>query len=483
VPLLNLGPLFNTPEEVGFFMARKLSVLLGGSGLVLAGILISCSSSSPKPTSGLATANVVVSDPATCQAPSGPFSHVYVTITDVQASTNPNAGDNDPSFVDLTPGLSSSPKQVDLLGEANNQCFLASLGSTTQLQAGNYQQIRIILANNNTTVANNACTGAANCVVLNNGTTGTLQLSSEATTGIKIPSGQIAGGQFSIGAGQTEDLDIDFNACASIVQEGNGQYRLKPVLHAGEVSTTATSINGTVLDSVTGKAVAGQVTVALEQKDATGVDRIFMAESADSSGGFTFCPLPAGTYDLVIVAETSTNLAYAPVVITGLSPGDTAGSVVLQASAATAPATITGSITSQGSSSAIPVDAQVSFLQQLTNGPTVTIPLLPNASQPSSMLALTTAAGSTCATGTDCAAYSAELSASPAFVGAYASSGATLVQGATSSAAYTVDAIAFVPSSGGTLDCSPSELKTSTAVMPVPASSVSAATLAFTGCQ
>ena len=68
-----------------------------------------------------------------------------------------------------------------------------------------------------------------------------LLLSSEAQTGIKIPSGQIAVGAFTIAAGQTKDLDIDFLTCVSIVQEGNGQYRLKPVLHAGEVSTTSVS--------------------------------------------------------------------------------------------------------------------------------------------------------------------------------------------------------------------------------------------------
>jgi hypothetical protein len=50
--------------------------------------------------------------------------------------------------------------------------------------------------------------------------------------GLKIPFGQIASGGFTIGAGQTKDLDIDFNTCASIVIEGHGQYRLKPVLHA-----------------------------------------------------------------------------------------------------------------------------------------------------------------------------------------------------------------------------------------------------------
>src|SRR2546430_12824576 len=60
-------------------------------------------------TSGLATANVVLSDPATCQAPTGPFSHVYVTITDVNASVNANAGDTDSTWIDLTPDLSKSP--------------------------------------------------------------------------------------------------------------------------------------------------------------------------------------------------------------------------------------------------------------------------------------------------------------------------------------------------------------------------------------
>jgi len=56
-----------------------------------------------------------------------------------------------------------------------------------------------------------------------------LQLSSESKTGIKIPSGQIAGGDFTVGSGEDKDLNIDFNACASVVVQGNGQYRLKPV--------------------------------------------------------------------------------------------------------------------------------------------------------------------------------------------------------------------------------------------------------------
>ena len=53
---------------------------------------------------------------------------------------------------------------------------------------------------------------------------------------------------------------------------------------------------------------------------------------------------------------------------------------------------------------------------------------------------------------------------------------------------YTVNAIAFVPGGGGTLDCSPSEMQTSStasnANLAVAAgTSVTAATLAFMGCQ
>ena len=136
---------------------------------------------------------------------------------------------------------------MDLLGLANSSCFLADLGDKLELQPGSYQQIRVILAADSasSSVSNNKCGNASNCVVLAvDSSVHPLALSSEATTGIKIPSGQVAGGQFTIGAGQTKDLNIDFNACASIVVQGNGQYRLKPVLHAGEVATASALLPG-----------------------------------------------------------------------------------------------------------------------------------------------------------------------------------------------------------------------------------------------
>ena len=464
---------------------RSVYPWLTAAAILTAAVLVGCGVTNSAPTSGRATVNVVLSDPATCEAPNGPFSQVWVTITDVKASTNANAGDNDSSFVDLTPGLSAKPQQVNLLGIANNQCFLASLGSTQELQAGSYQQIRVFLAPNSATVANNKCTNGVNCVVFNDNSQAELQLSSEAQTGIKIPSGQIANGQFAIDKGQTKDLDIDFNTCISIVAEGNGQYRLKPVLHAGEVSTTATSINGTILDKATGKPVDGMVVVALEQKDSTGVDRIFMTASADASGGFVFCPLPSGAYDMVIVAETTAGMAYAPVVTTGISPGETVGTVNLQAP--TAAAKLTGMVTSTGNSTGVPVLVQLSFLQQVSSGFSVTIPLLPNTNQSAATLSFATAPGTgtnPCPANTDCYTYSADMPVSPLYAGAWASSGAVLAQ--ISAAAYTADAIAFEATSSTTRDCSvatPAEVTSTPTVTPLAGSSVSINPLAFSNCQ
>ncbi|HEV2276455.1 MAG TPA: DUF4382 domain-containing protein [Acidobacteriaceae bacterium] len=460
------------------------------AGLLLAGLLIAAcgGSGSSVTTTGTTTATVMLSDPATCSGPTGPFAHVYVTITDVQANVSATAASTDSGWQDLTPGLSSQPKQIDLLGQANNQCFLATLGDTSQLQAGNYQQIRMILADNSATVANNACNGSSNCVVLSSdNSVHTLLLSSESKTGLKIPSGQIASGGFNIAAGQTKDLDIDFNTCESIVQEGNGQYRLKPVLHAGEVSTTSTSINGKVLDAATGNPLNGQAMVALEQPDSTGVDRVVMATLTGADGSFVFCPIPSGSYDIVIVGERTDGTAYGPSIITGVANGQTTGTVNLYAGAVGTSGAVkfTGGVSSQNASNQGTIaDVQVSALESATPGGTAfTIPLLPNAQQPSATLALETGTSSSCAAGTDCVGYSMMLPAAGPYLGAYSATGVKLAQ-ASPLASYMLDGLAFVPSSGGIADCSPSELKTQAYVLTSTGSfTIPAQTLAFTQCQ
>src|SRR5689334_19074553 len=111
--------------------------------LITVSILIACSSGGTQ--TGLV--NTSISDPAPCSAPNGPFSHIYVTVTDVMIHASSSAGPNDAGWIDLTPNLKNDgPMQVDLLNEPSNECFLASLGANRELQAGNYQQIRIMLA-------------------------------------------------------------------------------------------------------------------------------------------------------------------------------------------------------------------------------------------------------------------------------------------------------------------------------------------------
>lgn len=453
-------------------------------------LLPGCSSSGKSASAG-AFVNVRVSDPATCSGPQGAFGHIYVTITDVQIHPSASAGNNDSGWIDLTPSLSQNPAQVDLLGQANNQCFLATLGATMALQPGSYQQIRIMLASDNFVVANNLCGSTANCVMLSSSpnVAQPLLLSSQAQTGLKIAPGQISGGQFVIAAGETKDLDIDFNACESIVTEGQNRYRLKPVLHAGEVSLTSSSINGMIVDSVTNHAISGGATVvALEQKDNSGVDRVIMETVTDVSGAFSFCPVAAGTYDVVAVAVSGTQVAYAATVITGVQPGNALGIVPLaaQTGTSTAPASITGQITTSTGSAATAADVSLSALQPISSATMVTIPL---AGQSAATANLTTAAGAACPPNTDCASYTLSVPALNPSVGVFTAGAsqkpAAPVAGAVN---YTIDAFSFTTDATSTPDCSPSEKQTSTSTTNTPLTvaagqSITAATLAFSGCH
>lgn len=459
---------------------------------VIAAVLISCGGGSSGGLGGttqqIGFVNTSFSDPATCQAPNGPYSNVYITIVDALAHTNASAGANDAGWVDLTPNLRNNPVQIDLLSlPQNNQCFLAMLGSQTQLPAGSYQQIRLILLANNmgAQVANNKCQGNdANCVVLAaDNSVHTLLLSSEAQTGIKIPSGQIAGGNFTVPANSTVDLNIDIDCCSSIVITGNGQYRLKPVMHAGEVSlqdVTSISIRGRVIDkNTTQPIVGGKVMVALEKKDATNIDRVFMETVADAQGNFVFCPVPDGSYDVVAVAIDGNGVAYAATVTTGVQPGTTMGDVPLIATtgANTGPATITGNVTTSTGSAPAATDIQLAALQTITGGTMVTVPL---AAQSASTASLTTASGA-CPANTDCASYTIEVPGVNPNVGAFNAGGTTYSQDTVNPVTYTMDGLAFIVSSGGTSDCTPSEQK-ATPVTVTPGNSTSAPDLVFTGC-
>ncbi|MGH9468348.1 MAG: hypothetical protein ACRD1Y_13425 [Terriglobales bacterium] len=221
--------------------------------------------------------------------------------------------------------------------------------------------------------------------------------------------------------------------------------------------------------------------VALEQKDSGGVDRIFMTTLTDASGHFVFCPVPAGTYDVVATAISSSNVIYAATVTLGVPVGTALGTMDLVA--AQSPVGITGQVTSTSGTAAVPVDLTLSALQTVNSSLQFTVPLV---QQSTGTASLATAAGTTCPAGTACVAYTLALPGAAANTGVYSAGGTSWTPA--SSGAYTVEGDAFAPSSGSTPDCSPStETTTQTSAAatldPGPGVSLTASTLAFSGCQ
>jgi len=392
----------------------------------------------------------------------------------VQGHTSATADDNSSGWQELAPQLNNAPMQIDLFSAASNTCLLTHLGSNAALPAGTYQQIRLLLVPNDgsggATPANNACgSNGFNCVVLHDGTVSELQLSSQANTGLKIPPGQVVGGPLTVNPGQDVDLNIDFNACASIVQEGNGKFRLKPVLTAEQVSTNTTGISGTVVDAVTKAPVAGgTVLVALEKKDPTGADAIFLETTVDASGMFNFCPLPSGaTFDVVAVAINGTGIAYDATIVLGVPGGSNLGNIPLQAEtgAATGPATLQGTVTALNGATGGTIDATLTAEQQVTVSGggmlAVAIPALPGTTTNIAVNSMTTSkCAAVAVVGANCGTYTLIVPASNPEVGAFAGGTVTYTPPAGGTIGYTVRADAFVPMGGGTTRCMPSTLTT-----------------------
>ena len=467
---------------------------------VLAAVLAACSGTDTVLTSGTGTIHVSLTDPPSCKVPHGQFEHVYVTIRSVQAHTNANAPDNSAGWQELTPQLNNTPMQIDLLAAGPSSCLLATLGSNSALPAGNYQQIRLLLVPNDggsgPLPATNQCAGHGfNCAELQDGSIQELLLSSQANTGLKIPPGQIVGGPISVESGEEVDLNIDFNTCASIIQQGDGQYRLNPTLTAGQVSTTDTSISGQVVDEATQlPIVGGTVLVALEQPDGTGADVILQQTAADSSGRFRFCPLSPGiTFDIVAVAINGADVAYNATVAVGVPSGTDLDRVPLNAETGTetGPATLQGFVTASTGASVATIDASVFALQTISLGGSVTRPVtIPaqSGSTPNISVESETSCPADAPADANCAEYILIEPASNPRVGIFSAGAILYSPPPGGDVFYSVRADAEIPLSGGVSTCTPSS-KTTTLdsngdpLKATPSTTVRPANLDFTGCS
>jgi Domain of unknown function (DUF4382) len=447
----------------------------------------------PPQENPVGTVRTTLSDPPTCKGHLGTgeltFNHVWVTVTLVRAHISGNADQDDSGWVTLV-DLRDHPKQIDLLSADDTQCVLTVLGSTTGLPPGDYQQIRLHLLSNNPDPGEaepepNECgsadRGGFNCAETTSGELKTLLLSSQDRTGIKIPPGQIAGGSIRLESGKSADINIDFNACKSIVTQGNGRLRLKPTLTAGQVS---------VADSISGRVVPNPpypplttIVVFAEQPDEDGVDRVVLEKLADpEDGSFILCPLPEGSYDIVVGA----NVAYHTTVTFGVPTGTDLGNIPLEPETGinTSLGTIQGLVTSQGVDNAVEIDVSLNALQEALRegGPLVpvTVPVFGSSTSTLSTLE----GGSGCPENTACASYILEVPPSNPLVGTFSTLGTNYVATPDGSVPYSVNARAF---NGAEPNCSPPSLTTDQIDGGGPlevtgGGSVTAKTLTFTGC-
>src|SRR5260370_22843081 len=284
--------------------------------------------------------------------------------------------------------------------------------------------------------------------------------------------------------------------------EGNGTYRLKPTLTAGQVSADNSGIGGLVVDWLTKAVMAGKVLVAIEQTDSMGVDRIVMETAADANGNFRFCPLPTGTFDIVIDAVNSNNVPYNATVVLNVPNGTNLNTIPLIAeTGATAPAVLQGFVTATTGMGTATADVTLAALQTVSPGGSaaarqITIPL-----ESIQAIGATPAVDSTgsisvevntnCPTGSplnaNCAQYTLVVPASNPNVGVFSSSGVSYTAPASGDVLFTVDARAFVPMSGGTTDCTPPEITAAKDTAGPPLKAIAATTtnvarIDFRGC-
>lgn len=264
------------------------------------------------PPAASGTLNVALTDNPACG-----FDHVYVTVKEVRVNQSANAGNNDANWHAVT---LKTPKKIDLLSLTNG--VLEQIGQTP-LPVGHYQQVRLVLEPN-------VGTKLANSVVPTDGSEVALTTPSAAQSGYKVV------GNFEVKADTLTDLVLDFDACRSVVQRGNGGYNLKPV-----VTATPIVVSGSISGYVNPTLAAAGAKVYAEQGG-----KIIKGTVVNADGSFKLLPLiqssSNGNYEIVVAAN-----GYSSAVIKSVPVLATKNVIVASQTAPIATA-VSGSATASG---------------------------------------------------------------------------------------------------------------------------------------
>lgn len=256
---------------------------------------------------GTATAQTGTVSVSLTDAPACGYEAVVVTVSRVRIHQSDSANENAAGWTEIT---LDPPRAINLL--ALNDPTQGNLGldylGETQLPAGHYTQLRLVLDENQ----GNQPT--ANWIILEGQDPNNpnhripLETPSAVRSGIKLIH------QFTVNPGQRGDLLLDFDACHSIVQTGNGTYKLKPVIKV--IPYVLNGIEGFVAESLVGSHVVVSAQVNGE------IIRAVVPNSnaaPDLNRGKFFIPrLTPGDYDVVITSRNSTTTCCATAVITGV---------------------------------------------------------------------------------------------------------------------------------------------------------------------
>ncbi len=201
------------------------------------------------------------------------------------------------------------PRKINLLDLTNG--VFTSLGEAP-LEAGHYQQVRLVLASNKGgNIANSVVFSGTDVEI-------PINLPSGDRSGIKLVHG------FTVNAGERTDLMLDFDACKSIVRHGKGSRFLKPKIKITAVpvpvETAANGIRGVVNSALLGS----NVMVSAQQ----GGEVILSAAPNPQTGEFFLARLAPGTYDFVMTAD-----GYSTAVIINVPVADQSAVAVLATSA------------------------------------------------------------------------------------------------------------------------------------------------------
>ena len=180
----------------------------------------------------------------------GPYNAVNIDLVGVEVT-----GTNNDAVL-----LNVNNRIYNLLNFANGKDTLIGTGT---LDVGTVEQVRLILGPNSTVVVNNVSYP--------------LSTPSADQTGLKLQVHQTLEG------GIAYSILLDFDANQSIVDMGNGTYKLKPVIR-----TIDAAISGTIKGKI---APLGTLVVVTATSGL-----VSFSANVSTTGDFLFMGLPAGTY-------------------------------------------------------------------------------------------------------------------------------------------------------------------------------------------